>query len=193
MAEQDAVTVKKQSEWSTSMSGATETRVTFGTSTKGHHFAIEKSYLGGEDASVGGNLKWSRPYATEAQAERVASIRQDLASGDRLPSPREALRDRVSDAAAARGPLPAAETARSLSTAATFRSASSDQSPGVGEIYRSRARDAVEKSRDVNQSASNSGAASYWRDVASAATKDKPSQAAGTAETQRRARSLGAG
>lgn len=193
MAEQDAVTVKRQGGWSMSMDGTTETRVSFGSSTKGHHFAIEKSYLGGEDANSDAKLRWSRPYATEAQAERVAGIRESLASGDRLPSPREALRDRASDAAAARGTLPAAEAARSLSTAATFRSASANQNPGVGETYRSHAREAVEKSRGVTQASSSSGAASYWRDVASAASKDKPGEAAGAAETQRRARGLGAG
>lgn len=186
MAEQDAVTAKKQGGWHTSLDGAVETRVTFGTSTKGHHFAIERSHLGGDD----GDLKWSRPYATEAQAERVAGIRRDLASGDREQSPREAFRERVADVARERGTSPAAEVAGSLQRAASSRHVAAHLNGGGKSV--SNAREAIGKSRDVNQSSANSDAASYWRNTAGALTKDKAGETAGAGETQRRARGVGA-
>jgi hypothetical protein len=185
MADQDAVTVKKQGGWQTSLGGAVETRVTLGTSTKGHHFAIERSYLGGDD----GDLKWSRPYATEAQAERIAGIRRNLASGDREQSPREAFRERVADVARERGPLPAAQVAGSLQRAASSRHVAAHLNGGERSV--SNAREAIGKSRNINQSSANSDAASYWRNTAGTVAKDKTGEAAGTGETQRRARGAG--
>lgn len=139
--------------WQSNMDGTVETRVTLGQSSRGHHYAVEASYSGSDP----GDLRWSQAYKSQAEAQKVASIREDIISGDRLPSPREQNRERGRELAAERGPAPGAAIAQALTGASVLR------------------KEAVASGRDLAQAkawvavARSDSAASYRSQISGAA------------------------
>jgi len=146
MSESNSVTQTRQAEWQASLDGATETRTSFGTSDRGHHYALEVSHLGGD----AGSPAWSRPFRTADQAERVAGIRSSVALGDQVPSVRQEALGRM--AQDRQGLSPAAKGAQALSNAASYRQAAANLGTGSGrESLLGAARQQLAQARAVNQ------------------------------------------
>ncbi len=146
MSESNSVTQTRQAEWQASLDGATETRTSFGTSDRGHHYALEVSRLGGD----AGSPAWSRPFRTADQAERVAGIRSSVALGDQVPSARQEALGRM--AQDRQGLSPAAKGAQALSNVASYRQAAANMGTGSGrESLLGAARQQLAQARAVNQ------------------------------------------
>lgn len=187
MSGSDGVTETKTEAWRTSMDGTTETRTSFGTSLRGHHFAIEVSQMGADS----GPSAWSRPYATEADAAKVASIRADMALGERLPSQRENTADRIREAAAGREQPASAQAAQELNSAANSRYIAASMATGKPHLQaalKEKAMASVGKARAINQSAQidvRQAAASY-REALIAAAPAQPAETRTSTQSQRR-------
>ena len=108
------------------MNGVMETRASFGTSARGHHYALEVSRLGGD----GGIPTWSRPFRTVAQAERVAGIRSSVTLGDRPSSARQEALSRMAQARRGLDLPPSARAAQALAGAALYRQAAAPRVQG---------------------------------------------------------------
>jgi len=140
------VTTTQEGRWQSSMDGATEARISLGTSDRGHHYAIEVSRLG----SDAGSPAWSRPFRTADQAERVAGIRSSVALGDQVPSARQEALGRM--AQDRQGLSPAAKGAQALSNAASYRQAAASGGTGSSrESLLGAARQQIVQARAINQ------------------------------------------
>jgi hypothetical protein len=146
MSGSSQVTTTQEGRWQSSMDGATEARISLGTSDRGHHYALEVSRLGGDASSPA----WSRPFRTADQAEHVAGIRSSVALGDQVPSARQEALERM---AQDRQELsPAAKGAQALSNAASYRQAAASLGVGTGrESLVGAARQQLAQARAVNQ------------------------------------------
>ncbi len=150
MSGSSQVTTTQEGRWQSSMDGVTETRTSFGTSSRGHHYALEVSRFGSDT----GSPAWSRPFRTADQAERVAGIRSSVVLGDQVPSARqEALVRMAQDR---QGLSPTAKGAQALSNAASYRQAAASVGTGSSrESLVGAARRQLVQARAVNQANRN--------------------------------------
>lgn len=169
MSESNSVTQTRQAEWQASLDGATETRTSFGTSDRGHHYALEVSRLGGD----AGSPAWSRPFHTADQAERVAGIRSSVALGDQVPSARQDVLRRM--AQDRQGLSPAAKGAQALSNAASYRQAAANLGTGSGrESLAGAARQQLAQARAINQVGKQAAQPVTLVSAAAPASRPKP-------------------